>query len=390
MSFRETRCKKLMLAVFCTALYAGASLSSIPAYAAPAQSFQTEKVPVALETVIGGLENPWSLAFLPDGKMLVSERPGRLRVVDGNDTLSKPLTGVPAVFSSGQGGLLDVVLDPGFSSNRLIYFSFAEDRGDGHNGTSVARAHLKEDLSGIDDVKIIFRQQPGYTGRNHFGSRLVFDREGMLFVTLGERFDLRQEAQNPANHLGKIVRIRPEGGAAPGNPFIDQSGKQPEIWSIGHRNVQGAALNPATGELWTAEHGARGGDEINIPRKGRNYGWPVISYGVNYSGSKIGEGVAKAGMEQPIYYWDPSIAPSGMIFYTGDRFPQWRGNIFVGGLAGSLVSRLEIDNDQITHEERILQGTGHRFRDIRQGPDGNIYLLTDESDGMLLRLKPAN
>lgn len=388
MSFCKPRRSRLLLAGFClTLLLAALSLSS-SAFAAPAKTFQTEKLSVTLETIVEGLDHPWALAFLPDRKMLVTERSGQLRIIGPDGTLSKPLTGVPPVFAAGQGGLLDVVLDPKFTSNRTIYISFAEDRGDGHNGTSVASARLREDLSGIEDVKIIFRQQPGYTGRNHFGSRLVFDREGMLFVTLGERFDLRQEAQNPANHLGKIVRIKPEGGAAPGNPYLGQPGKQPEIWSIGHRNVQGAALNPATGELWTAEHGARGGDEINIPRSGRNYGWPVISYGVDYSGAKIGEGVAKAGMEQPIYYWDPSIAPSGMIFYTGDRFPQWRGNIFVGALAGSLVSRLEINNNQVTHEERILQGTGYRFRDVRQGPDGNIYLLTDEREGKLLRLRP--
>jgi len=383
-----TRRDILGSAIFAACVLA-ANLSPLPLSAAPAKTFQTEKTPVTLETIAEGLDHPWSLAFLADGRMLVTERPGRLRIIDANGTLSKPLTGVPPVAAIGQGGLLDIVLDPQFSSNRMVYFSFAEDRGDSHNGTSVASARLKDDLTGIDNVKVIFRQQPGYAGRNHFGSRLVFDREGMLFVTLGERFDLRQEAQNPANHLGKIVRIKPEGGAVPGNPYIGQSGKQPEIWSIGHRNVQGAALNPSTGELWTAEHGARGGDEVNIPRAGRNYGWPIISYGVDYSGAKIGEGVAKEGMEQPVYYWDPSIAPSGMIFYTGDLFPQWRGNIFIGALAGSLVSRLEIGDDKVLHEERILKGTGYRFRDVRQGSDGAIYFLTDESNGRLLRLTPA-
>jgi glucose/arabinose dehydrogenase len=252
------------------------------------------------------------------------------------------------------------------------------------------RARLNQAGTGLEMGQIIFRQEPSHTGGNHFGSRLVFDRGGNLFVTVGDRFDLREQAQNPANHLGKIIRIKPEGGPASDNPFLNQEGVRPEIWSIGHRNVQGAVLHPETGELWTAEHGARGGDEINIPMRGKNYGWPVITYGVDYSGAKIGEGTTKPGMEQPIYYWDPSIAPSGMAFYTGDKFPAWRGSVLVGALAGEMVSRLETSGSKIIAEERMLHGLGERIRDVRQGPDGFVYLLTDSAQGRILRLKPAN
>jgi aldose sugar dehydrogenase len=362
----------------------GAAVAQAPATA----RFKTEKTDVTVETVARGLEHPWGLAFLPDGRMLVTEREGRLRVVSADGQLSKPLGGMPRIAARGQGGLLDVALDPNFADNRLVYLSFAEARGNGQAGTSVARGRLSADGTGLEGTQVIFRQEPSYSGGNHFGSRLVFDRTGNLFVTLGDRFDLRQQAQNPANHIGKVVRIRPEGGAAPDNP--NKEGWAPEVWSIGHRNVQGAALNPATGELWTAEHGARGGDEINIPRKGLNYGWPVISYGVDYSGAKIGEGTAKPGMEQPVFYWDPSIAPSGMAFYTGDKFPAWRGSALVGALRSTLVSRLELDGNRVMREERMLSGLGARIRDVRQGPDGFVYLLTDEDRGRLLRLRPAD
>ncbi|NIX76302.1 PQQ-dependent sugar dehydrogenase [Microvirga terricola] len=360
------------------------------AFAQDTQRVRTDKVEVIVETVARGLENPWSLAFLPDNRMLVTERPGRLRIVSADGKLSAPIANVPPVAAHGQGGLLDVTLDPKFAQNRLIYLSFAENRGEDRAGTSVARARLSDDGKTLENLQVIFRQEPAHTGDNHFGSRLVFDRDGNLFVTLGERFDLREQAQNPANHLGKIVHIKPEGGAASNNPFRDVQGTRPEIWSIGHRNVQGAALNPTTGELWTAEHGARGGDEINIPRKAKNYGWPVISYGVDYSGAKIGEGTKKAGMEQPVYYWDPSIAPSGMAFYTGDKFPAWRGNILIGGLASKSVSRLDIEGEKVTGEERMLRNIGERIRDVRQGPDGLVYLLTDSSEGRILRVKPAD
>jgi glucose/arabinose dehydrogenase len=353
----------------------------------PAQ-IKTEKADLVVETVARGLENPWGLAFLPDGRMLVTERPGRLRIVAASGQLSQPLPGLPKIYARGQGGILDVLIDPGFAENRVVYLSYAEDRGGGRAGTAVARGRLNTAGTGLEGLQIIFRQEPSYTGSNHWGSRLVLDRTGALFVTLGDRFDLRDEAQNPANHIGKIVRIARQGGAAVDNP--KKPGWAPEVWSIGHRNVQGAALHPQTGELWTAEHGARGGDEINIPRKGLNYGWPVISYGVHYSGAKIGVGTKKEGMEQPVFYWDPSIAPSGMAFYTGDKFPGWRGSVLVGALAGTLVARLELDGDKVVREERILKGLRERIRDIRQGPDGFVYLLTDSPEGRILRLRPAD
>jgi aldose sugar dehydrogenase len=372
------------------ALACALALGAAPsALAQDTQRFRTDKVEVIVETVARNLENPWGLAFLPDNRMLVTERPGRLRITDANGNLSEPLQGVPRVAARGQGGLLDVAIDPNFAQNRLVYLSFAEDRGEGRAGTSVARGRLNADGTALEAVQIIFRQEPAHTGPNHWGSRLVFDRDGNLFVTLGDRFDLRAQAQNPANHLGKIVHIKPDGGAAPGNPFLNREDAKPEIWSLGHRNLQSAALHPTTGELWTVEHGARGGDEVNIPQKGRNYGWPVISYGVDYSGAKIGEGTKKAGLEQPVYYWDPSIAPSGMAFYTGDKFPAWRGSILVGALAGKLVSRLETNGNRVTGEERMLQQLGERIRDVRQGPDGLVYLLTDSRNGRILRMKPA-
>jgi glucose/arabinose dehydrogenase len=372
------------------ALACALALGAIPsALAQDTQRFRTDKVEVIVETVARNLQNPWGLAFLPDNRMLVTERPGRLRMADADGHLSEPIQGVPRVAARGQGGLLDVALDPNFAQNRLIYLSFAEERGEGRAGTSVARARLNADGTALEALAIIFRQEPTHTGNNHWGSRLVFDRDGNLFVTLGDRFDLRNQAQNPANHIGKIIRIRPDGGAAPGNPFLNREDARPEIWSLGHRNLQSAALHPTTGELWTVEHGARGGDEVNIPQKGKNFGWPVISYGVDYSGAKIGEGTKKAGLEQPVYYWDPSIAPSGMAFYTGDKFPAWRGSILVGALAGKLVSRLETNGNRVTGEERMLQQLGERIRDVRQGPDGFVYLLTDSRSGRILRMKPA-
>ena len=376
---------RVRLALAC-ALTFGALPSAL---AQDTQRLRTDKVEVIVETVARNLQNPWGLAFLPDGRMLVTERPGRLRIADADGSLSEPIQGVPRVAARGQGGLLDVALDPNFAQIRLVYLSFAEDRGEGRAGTSVARGRLSQNGTALEAVQVIFRQEPTHTGNNHWGSRLVFDRDGNLFVTLGDRFDLRNQAQNPANHLGKIVRIKPNGGAAPNNPFLNREDAKPEIWSLGHRNLQSAALHPTTGELWTVEHGARGGDEVNIPQKGKNYGWPIISYGVDYSGAKIGEGTKKTGLEQPVYYWDPSIAPSGMAFYTGDKFPAWRGSILVGALAGKLVSRLETNGNRVTGEERMLQNLGERIRDVRQGPDGFVYLLTDSRDGRILRMKPA-
>jgi len=367
-------------------LGAGLLLTGIIAPATAQKRFPSSAGELAVETVAGGLEHPWGLAFLPDGRMLVTERPGRLRIVDAKGELSRPLSGIPSVMARGQGGLLDVALDPGFAENRLVYLSYAEPRPGG-NGTSVARGRLNEQGTALTGVEVIFRQMPTVSSNLHFGSRLVFDRTGALFVTVGERYTQRDQAQNPANHLGKIIRIRPDGSAPADNP--KKPGWAPEIWSIGHRNVQGAALHPDTGQLWTAEHGARGGDEINTPKAGLNYGWPVITYGVDYSGAKIGEGTAKPGMEQPLFYWDPSIAPSGAAFYTGPVWPAWRNSLFVGALAGSMLVRLSTQGEKVTGEERLLTDIGARIRDVRQGPDGLLYLLTDETDGQVLRVRPA-
>jgi len=367
-----------------------AACFSLAAATAAAQTsplaFQTEKRSASVETVARGLANPWGLAFLPDGRMLVTERPGRLRLVGADGALSPPLAGVPQVAARGQGGLLDVALDPDFATSRLVFVTFAEPRPDGA-GTAVARMRLNEAGTGFEQVGVIFRQQPSYSGGNHFGSRIVFDRTGALFVALGDRFDLRDQAQNRTNTLGKVVRIAKDGSIPADNPGRTREGWLAPIWSIGHRNVQGAALHPMTGKLWTAEHGARGGDEINIPQAGRNYGWPVITYGRDYSGAKIGEGTSKPGMEQPVYYWDPSIAPSGMAFYTADRYPEWKGDVFVGALAGQIVARLTLDGEKVVAEERLFKGMNKRIRDVRQGPDGYLYLLTDSADGEVLRVK---
>jgi glucose/arabinose dehydrogenase len=371
---------------FAWAPVAALSASLVAGTAMAQQRFSSSAGELRVETVASGLDHPWGLAFLPDGRMLVSERPGRLRLVASDGKLSPPITGVPNVMARGQGGLLDVTLDPGFAQNRLIYFSFSEPRAGG-SGTSVARARLNERGTALEGTSVIFRQMPTVTGNNHFGSRLIFDRTGALFVLLGDRYGQRDQAQNPANAIGKVVRIRPEGGAAAGNP--KKEGWQPEIWSIGHRNVQGAALHPQTGQLWTAEHGARGGDEVNTPKAGRNYGWPVVSYGVDYSGAKIGEGTSKAGMEQPLFYWDPSIAPSGAAFYTGDVWPSWKNSLFVGALAGSMLVRLSTQGESVTGQERLLGDMGERIRDVRQGPDGFIYLLADDANGKVLRVRPA-
>ena len=361
---------------------------------APASAEQTrapaaERTAVKVETFASGLEHPWGLQFLPDGRLLVTERPGRMRLVSRDGAMSPPIDGVPKVSAVGQGGLLDVALAPDFARTREVYFSYAEPRDGSTNGTSLARAKLDlTDTGGrLSDVTVIFRQQPSYASNHHFGSRIVFAGDGNLFLTVGERFSARDQAQNPANHLGKIIRLTRDGSPAPDNPRLP--GWDAAIWSIGHRNVQGAALHPTTGELWTAEHGARGGDEINIPRKGRNYGWPVITYGRDYSGVRIGEGTAKAGMEQPIYYWDPSIAPSGAAFYTGDLFQPWKGNLLVGALAGQHLSRLVLDGERVVGEERLLTNLNFRIRDVRVGPDGAVWLLVDQSKGRILRLVPG-
>jgi aldose sugar dehydrogenase len=348
----------------------------------------TEHGPVRLITVAEGLEHPWGMAFLPDGRVLVTERPGRLRIVTAQGAIGPALEDVPSVHAEGQGGLLDVALDPDFSSSRLVYLSYAEPRKGG-NGTAVARGRLGDD--GLSDVQVIFRQQPTVESGHHFGSRLVFARDGRLFVTLGERNSARAQAQTLDSHIGKVVRIERDGKVPADNPFVGRPGALPEIWSYGHRNVQGAALHPETGELWTTEHGPKGGDELNRTLAGRNYGWPVVSYGVEYSGAKISDSPTAPGIEPPVHYWVPSIATSGLLFYTGDRFPQWKGNAFVGGLKSQQLVRLEFKGNEVAHEESLLRGVvNQRVRDVEQGPDGFIYLLTDEDKGRLLRIETAD
>lgn len=362
--------------------------AAIPASAQARQTetAQTEAGPVRVVTVAKGLAHPWGLAFLPDGRMIVTERGGAVRLVAKDGKLAPPLSGTPRVWASGQGGMLDVALHPDFARNRRVYLSYAEP-GAGGGGTAVGWGVL--DGNALTGFKVIWRMVPKASSGRHFGSRLVFARDGTLFITIGERGE-RERAQDPSVNRGQVIRINPDDGSIPkDNPFVGKSGYRPEIWSYGHRNPQSAALNPATGKLWTVEHGARGGDEINIPEAGKNYGWPVISYGRHYFGGKIGEGTRKAGMEQPIYYWDPSIAPSGMAFYTGDKFPAWRGNLFVGALRGQLLARLELRGDKVVREERLLRGLRERIRDVRQGPDGYLYLLTDDDPGRILRIEPA-
>ena len=357
---------------------------------AQGQTFNSSAGPLAVETIARGLVHPWALAFLPDGNMLVTERPGRIRIVARDGTLSEPLAGVPRVFASGQGGLLDIILDRDFARNRTIYFSYAEPF-DGGGRTALARAKLDPGATpALSDVKVIYRQQGSASRGNHFGGRIAQSTDGNLFVSNGEHFTGRDKAQTLDTHLGKIVRITQDGAAPKDNPFVGRAGALPETWSYGHRNPQGLAINPADGKLWEQEHGAMGGDEINLIAPGKNYGWPVVSYGVNYDGSKVGNGASEApGMESPLWHWTPSIAPSGMTFFTSDLFPAWKGNLFNGALKFQLLSRLEIKGDKVVKEERLLQGLGERIRDVRQGPDGALYLLTDNNAGRILRVAPG-
>ena len=351
------------------------------AWAAPARADTLKP-----EIVARGLVNPWSLAFLPDGRMLVTERPGRLRIVEPNGAVSRNVSGLPAVAAGGQCGLFDVLPDPKFADNGVVFWSYAEP-GDGGNSTAVARGRLAGEQ--MLDVKVLFRQLPKVTSSLHCGGRLVLARDGRLFLTLGDRFAHKDDAQVGGNHLGKIVRIDTDGGVPADNPFVGRAGFKPEIWSLGHRNVQGAALHPDTGELWTSEHGPQGGDEINVAEAGRNYGWPLLTFGRNYgSGTRIGEEGPKPGFEQPVKVWLPtSIAPSGMAFLTSDRYPGWKGNLFVGALRGQMLVRLELDGNRVVKEHRLLQTLGERIRDVRQGPDGWLYVLTDSPQGRVIRLE---
>jgi glucose/arabinose dehydrogenase len=363
----------LVLALALAALYAPSSRSAI---------IDTQKAKINIGTFATGLEHPWGMAFLPDGRMLVTERPGQLRLVAKDGALSEPLKGVPEVYASGQGGLLDVALDPDFKSNNLVYLSYAEPR-EGGAATAVARGRLTE--NGLNKVEVIFRQVPTIDGGLHFGSRLAFAPDGKLFVTLGERFQFGP-AQDLSNDLGKIVRINPDGSIPEDNPFVGKENVRPEIWSYGHRNPQGAAIHPESGKLWETEFGPKGGDELNISRAGSNYGWPIVSWGRHYDGTAIPEPPTRPEFADAIYHWTPVISPSGMTFYTGDAIQAWRGNLLIAGLSSEAIIRLTLEGETVKAEERIPMGT--RIRDVAIGLDGAVYALTDEWDGEILRLAP--
>lgn len=364
-------------------LAGGAALLNLSSRTTGARAQPTIPPHPELHEVVVGLERPWAIAFLPDGRRLITERPGRIRVLSAAGVLGEPLPGLPPIAQGGQGGLLDVVPSPDFARDQTIFLAFSQpaDRG---SRTAVARARL--DSSALSDVRVVFAQRPSVESSHHFGARLVFGLDGNLFVTLGDRYSGAARAQDLGSHLGKIVRIRPDGSAPPDNPFVGQSDALPEIWSLGHRNVQGAVLHPETGQLWTHEHGAQGGDELNRVDAGLNYGWPIITHGVDYSGAKIGIGTQMTGMQQPVRYWVPSIAPSGMAFCTSSRYPKWRGSLFIGSLKFRCLVRLQFDGQRVVAEERLYETFGERIRDVRQGPDGYLYLLTDSENGRLLRV----
>lgn len=369
------------------ALWVGITAFFLQAAPAIAQTHATQEHRIRVNTLTEGLANPWSIAFLPDGRMLVTERAGRLRIISKDFKLDpQPVNGLPAVAATGQGGLLDVALHPKFAQNNLVYLSYSAGDRNGI-GTEVARGVLKGNQ--LENVLVIFRMEPKLRTGYHFGSRLVFDRDGFLFITLGDRGEM-ERAQNPGDHNGSVIRLHDDGRVPQDNPFVGKPGWRTEKFTLGNRNMQGAALHPQSGLLWTHEHGPQGGDEINIIRAGTNYGWPVITYGANYgTGTKIGEGTAKDGMAQPLYKWVPSIAPSGMAFYSGDKFPKWRGDLFVGALKDQMLVRLKLDGEKIVREERLLKNALGRIRDVRQGPDGYLYLLTDAPNGVLARIEPA-
>lgn len=368
------------------AVFAAGGLTSVGAHAATPAEPQ-------VEVVARGLVHPWSVGFLPDGRFLVTERPGRLRLVEANGKLSTPLAGLPPVSGGGQCGLLDVLVDPDFARNQRVFFSYAEpgptEAGQPGNSTAVASARLVG--TQLTDLKRLFQQSPKVASQAHCGGRLALGQDGRLFLTLGERFSRKDDAQNLGNHLGKVVRLTVDGQVPTDNPFVNRPGAQPELWSYGHRNVQGAAIHPQTGELWTTEHGPQGGDELNRTLPGRNHGWPLITYGRNYgSGTRIGEGTERADVQAPAWHWVPtSIAPSGLAFVTSPRYPAWQGSLLLGALRGQALVRLSLAGNTVTAEERLLTRMEERIRDVRQGPDGWIYLLTDNEDGRLLRLKPA-
>lgn len=362
------------------------ALTALAVPPALAEVQRSEEHAFRVVEVARDLKQPWSLAFLPDGRMLVTEKAGQLRILQDGKLDPRPVEGLPEVTVHGQGGLMDVALHPRFADNGLVYLSYAARGADGV-GTEVARGKLAGYR--LDGVQVIFRQSPKGSRGQHFGSRLVFDRQGYLYITLGDRGE-KERAQRPDDHAGSVIRLHDDGRVPEDNPFVGRSGWQPEKYTLGNRNQQGAALNPVTGVLWTHEHGPQGGDEVNVIRAGANYGWPVITYGVNYGiATRIGEGTAKQGMEQPLHKWVPSIAPSGMAFYNGEAFPKWRGDLFVGALRAGVLVRLELDGEKVLREERLLEGKLGRIRDVRVGPDGLVYLLTDSSSAVLARLEPA-
>lgn len=360
------------------------SLATISAVAAE-QTERSDQAAFKIVTLAEGLDHPWGMTFLPDGGILVTERSGQLRHVKDGRLESAPIKGTPAVVARGQGGLLDVALHPGFAENGLVYLSYSG-AGDGGAGTEVARGRLEG--SELKDLEVIFRAQPKTNGTRHFGSRLVFANDGSLYISLGDRGSFMRESQNPGNHIGTVVRLNDDGSVPEDNPFVGEADKRPEIFSYGHRNVQGMTLHPETGAIWAHEHGPRGGDEVNLLKKGANFGWPAITYGIDYSGAIISDKTEAPGMEQPVVFWDPSIAPSGMAFYQGDKFPEWQGDLFVGALAHLHLRRLELDGDKVVAQESLLVDLGERVRDVRSGPDGYLYVLTDSSDGQILRLEP--
>lgn len=374
----------MRLHLFLSAALLVASVASPPGFA------QAPAAPAGTAVVVRGLTDPWAMAFLPDGRMLITEKAGQMRIASPDGRLSAPLAGLPAVAAVGQCGLLDVVLDPQFSENRRLFFTFAEP-GPGGNSTAVGSARLVDDQ--LREVRTLFSQKPRRDSGSHCGSRIVVDRQGHLVVGLGDRFSGKDEAQNPGNHIGKVVRITVDGRVPADNPFVAREGAAPEVYSLGHRNIQGAALHPGTGEVWAIEHGPQGGDEVNVIESGRNYGWPLVTYGRNYgSGTRIGETGPRAGFEPPLHHWVPtSIAPSGMAFLSSDRYqaryPDWKGSLFVGALRGQALVRLTLDGRRVTAEQRLLEGQA-RIRDVRQGPDGWLYVLTDGANGQVLRLLP--
>lgn len=374
----------MRLHLFLSVALLAASVASPPGFA------QAPAAPAGTAVVVRGLTDPWAMAFLPDGRMLITEKAGQLRIATPDGRLSAPLAGLPAVAATGQCGLLDVVLDPQFSENRRLFFTFAEP-GPGGNSTAVGSARLVDDQ--LREVRTLFSQKPKRDSGSHCGSRIVVDRQGHLLVGLGDRFSGKDEAQNPGNHIGKVVRLTAEGRVPADNPFVGRAGAAPEVFSLGHRNIQGAALHPVTGDLWASEHGPQGGDEINVVEAGRNYGWPLVTFGRNYVvGTRIGETGPKAGFEQPLHHWVPtSIAPSGMAFLSSDRYqaryPDWKGSLFIGALRGQALVRLTVDGRRVTAEQRLLEGQA-RIRDVRQGPDGWLYVLTDGASGQVLRLLP--